>query len=568
MAMEVSCGQCNGRLLVETPGIVVACPHCGVHLLAPEADSPVVPPLDASTADSENPTAASPGEDRSAAETIVVKGVSKPSEATAQLPTPTLAESPAPESDQQMPFFAALQEPTRADSSSKTGDVDNSLAESLSTAKPTSPETVISSTIVETPSPAIEVPQTDNSKTPEPAAAPQIVPEESGQTEADSASQIMEATVDAKPRDIPDSKTWKSIPDQSPAAPVLSSGSMEQPDFSWLTAAAKAPEVASEPGLHLNANPEVFNGAAVAVQPPSTSPTFASFPAFSPSARTAVSSDDGASPSGGATMKPFSNRESTVSTPSFSTDVDGVRHGRLVLLLIIVGSYASLVTIYAICMSLFGRAHQLESLPDLKTVQQQGGRAAVPRPDNDLPPAHDLRLGQSRRFGNILATPLRVTRGPIQFEHYTGKASQERMATEPVLKLWLKFENVSAEQAITPMDSTLMFFRRVVDDQTASYNVIFDPQDRQPRTGKFYYPFDRMAEDSEWRIVGQHANEAIAPHSILETFIPSEENIEGLTGDIVWRVHFRKGYGPKTGNGVTTLIDVRFHRDEIVPDAA
>ena len=38
MVMEVCCGQCNGRLLIETPGVVVACPHCGVHLSIPLPD--------------------------------------------------------------------------------------------------------------------------------------------------------------------------------------------------------------------------------------------------------------------------------------------------------------------------------------------------------------------------------------------------------------------------------------------------------------------------------------------------------------------------------------------------
>ncbi len=32
MPIELSCGQCGGRLLVEALGVVVACPHCGVHL--------------------------------------------------------------------------------------------------------------------------------------------------------------------------------------------------------------------------------------------------------------------------------------------------------------------------------------------------------------------------------------------------------------------------------------------------------------------------------------------------------------------------------------------------------
>src|SRR5262245_27738619 len=33
--MELICGACHGRLLVEVPGSTVACPHCGTHLQAP-----------------------------------------------------------------------------------------------------------------------------------------------------------------------------------------------------------------------------------------------------------------------------------------------------------------------------------------------------------------------------------------------------------------------------------------------------------------------------------------------------------------------------------------------------
>lgn len=35
MAMEVACSQCSGVMLVEQGGVVVACPHCGVHLAIP-----------------------------------------------------------------------------------------------------------------------------------------------------------------------------------------------------------------------------------------------------------------------------------------------------------------------------------------------------------------------------------------------------------------------------------------------------------------------------------------------------------------------------------------------------
>ena len=39
MAMEMVCGQCQGRFLAEVPGCVVMCPHCGAHLQTPEADA-------------------------------------------------------------------------------------------------------------------------------------------------------------------------------------------------------------------------------------------------------------------------------------------------------------------------------------------------------------------------------------------------------------------------------------------------------------------------------------------------------------------------------------------------
>lgn len=37
MTFEVTCGSCQGRLAVETPGVVVACPHCGEHFTAPNS---------------------------------------------------------------------------------------------------------------------------------------------------------------------------------------------------------------------------------------------------------------------------------------------------------------------------------------------------------------------------------------------------------------------------------------------------------------------------------------------------------------------------------------------------
>lgn len=258
--------------------------------------------------------------------------------------------------------------------------------------------------------------------------------------------------------------------------------------------------------------------------------------------------------------------QSPIMVPNLSSSAKD--HSRQLTLLLIVGSYASLLTIFLIYLTFFKRPNQLESLPDLMTVQQHGGRAIVPRPENHLPGGHQLRLGQTRQYGNIRVTPLRVTRGPLQFTDSANTPPRERLDSEPVLKLWLKFENASDSQTITPIDTNLMYFRRILNDRIASYNVIFKNAERTQRDSKFYYTFDRLTADSEWHIAGQLTNQPLKPRESLETFIPSEEKIDDLSGDLIWRVHFRKGHGPTTGNGVTTLIDVRFNNRDIKPDAA
>ena len=70
-----------------------------------------------------------------------------------------------------------------------------------------------------------------------------------------------------------------------------------------------------------------------------------------------------------------------------------------------------------------------------------------------------------------------------------------------------------------------------------------------------------------WLIKDQHLDEELAPGQVLESFIPTvAEEIEALEGDLVWRVHFRKGYNRKSHRGVTTLIEVLFNSSEIVDE--
>ncbi|MDA1017521.1 MAG: hypothetical protein O3A00_24070, partial [Planctomycetota bacterium] len=46
MPIEVACGNCQGRLMAETPGTIVACPHCGAHLTVPGTEpAPAAAPV-------------------------------------------------------------------------------------------------------------------------------------------------------------------------------------------------------------------------------------------------------------------------------------------------------------------------------------------------------------------------------------------------------------------------------------------------------------------------------------------------------------------------------------------
>ncbi|MDA0919786.1 MAG: hypothetical protein O2945_12020 [Planctomycetota bacterium] len=56
MAFEVACSECEGRLMVEEAGVVVACPHCGAHLnIEAPADSETASTDDAANTFDEQP---------------------------------------------------------------------------------------------------------------------------------------------------------------------------------------------------------------------------------------------------------------------------------------------------------------------------------------------------------------------------------------------------------------------------------------------------------------------------------------------------------------------------------
>ncbi|HUG93186.1 MAG TPA: hypothetical protein VML55_20260 [Planctomycetaceae bacterium] len=244
------------------------------------------------------------------------------------------------------------------------------------------------------------------------------------------------------------------------------------------------------------------------------------------------------------------------------------------LYFVLVCSYAVLATIVLLAFVIVPnwlRSHQLESLPDIVPRKDADGEIEIQLYPEDarLPRGHELRLGEVRRFGNVTVEPLRVTRGPLEFVQAEGGAPVpdgfQREPTPPVLKLWLRFQNVSASQTFAPLGKALVFTRgRGRADRRRRGNNFIGPADPDARRHQSVYVFEHVSD--AYDLKEQDVERTLAPGQEFITFIPSEdEGLQKLAGELVWRVHFRKGLGP-SGWGVTTLADVRFHSNEITDE--
>lgn len=235
---------------------------------------------------------------------------------------------------------------------------------------------------------------------------------------------------------------------------------------------------------------------------------------------------------------------------------------QLFLLLAGYASASTLALLFFIVQYLRQPYHQLESLPDIKPPAT-GISVTLINPDNRVAPLHTLQLNQTRRFGNIEFTPLKVTRGPISIVQNASNSSSE--TTEPVLKLLVRFKNVSRDQTIIPLDRELVFFR---DRRVSS------------RANQFIKWADQLASDTgvinlfelplqdEVSIANMPLGIALAPGESIETFLPSEAGgIDELNGNLIWRLQFRKGQNPRSGYPVTTLVDVQFNSEAIEREA-
>jgi hypothetical protein len=240
-----------------------------------------------------------------------------------------------------------------------------------------------------------------------------------------------------------------------------------------------------------------------------------------------------------------------------------------------VNGYAIAITLLLIfCLmtgrlKLFGNA-ALESLPDIRPLDSNEFRKV---PDGTpVPEGHVLKLGESRRFGDVVLTPVKVTREPLMFEQFQTKAPATTLTTDPVLKLWLRFENRSGSYAFPPFDSGLMSHRtpRFSTDESAIVNSMLNVS--SPATSSPVRVLNFLQTmDNAFVIVGQQSGKVIIPEESLETFIACSEDIQYVNATpetgYTWRVQFRKGVHESSGHGVTTLVDVLFSEADIT-DAA
>jgi hypothetical protein len=232
-------------------------------------------------------------------------------------------------------------------------------------------------------------------------------------------------------------------------------------------------------------------------------------------------------------------------------------------------SYASLVTLLAAyLLFLMWRGHGLESLPELSPPP--AGTVGFPLPGANVAPGHTLALGESRVYGYVKVTPLRVTRGPLTFESHGPIGLDSLRPSGPVLKLWLRFENISRTDDVVPLDRQLVYFRLPVKGAIGRYltfNFLCPRDKKKNATPPLVYMFDHSS-NSSLELKGQNLERNLAPGQTLEAYLPTtEDGWNDFTGELLWRVHFRKGHNQKSRAGITTLIEVVFDKSAIVAES-
>jgi hypothetical protein len=525
MAFEMICGQCRGNLLVEHFGVVVACPHCGAHLHVPDPAAPPEP----------SPVLIAPE--------------------PVPMPVPVAVEEPAepaPPTEEIRAFTGTESEPPAS--------VEISVAPSIAVSVEPEAQTPSTSVVEEHPTPAagdgafslsklLAASETEAANT-EP---PSVPVSQSANLGPQTATTVATAPI-ATPSPIE-----PAVPPVAPESVAVSASTVSEP-------IPAPPSVPATTGLS-----NIFG-------PSGNSNIFGSSDSGLPSHESAAVPEQPAN-AAASNIPPTPMMESdppfdsppaqVVSATSASVldNVDVVTLSKAIFVVLI--SYASAMTLgfgyllYQMRMGVGGGG--LEALPDPVPSKKTGFQWYPPR--TVMTAGHDLGIGDSQRFGNIKVTVLKVTRGPIQFRHFSN-AEQTRPPTFPVLKLWLRFENVSNDQEIAPLDDQLLF-RRSGNNYTEykSSQFVCRADQKTKQKPKIVIAYDHVT-GSGWDLANLPLDKPLKPHESREYYVPTvEQDLDDLVGNLIWRVHMRKGYSAR-GNGVTTLFEVHFDSNDILDESA
>lgn len=245
----------------------------------------------------------------------------------------------------------------------------------------------------------------------------------------------------------------------------------------------------------------------------------------------------------------------------------------------IIAGYAVALTILFLVLLLTGRLslsgqHPLESLPDIEPLKTGDFKEFSSEIDGkkvevELPPQHDLNLGESRRFGDLVVTPVRVTREIVSAVNSLRKNSKPEPRSEgPVLKLWFSVENVSESSSFAPWDLGLMCHRhpKFSNDPSTLANSWLKVETAEG--GKSTRILNYMHNpESQYSLVDQNSGKVLKPGESTETYVACSEDVQHVSASSVtsyrWRLQIRKGVNLNSGNGVTTLIDITFQPEDV-----
>jgi hypothetical protein len=102
------------------------------------------------------------------------------------------------------------------------------------------------------------------------------------------------------------------------------------------------------------------------------------------------------------------------------------------------------------------------------------------------------------------------------------------------------------------------------DEETVSNSwlEVMQGEDKSQRTLNLLH-----VPESSFDISGMQSGMLVKPGEAVESFVVASEEAELIPQAEVtgyrWRVQFRKGVNRESGQGVTTLIDVRFGNDDV-----